>query len=226
MSRLWVTRTQPSAQRSAVNWASAGFDPLIAPLLTVRGVERFDPISETAELIFTSANGVRFSGLKGEGARQQQRVYAIGDATALAAREAGFVKIVTSGGYWKTLIQTIENKEQSIVHISGLHVRGRIVDTLAASGFHAERRIVYRTDPVTEWPIPSTEISAVALYSPMAAHTLASLPRRDLTRLTAYCLSPAVAEALGDLGDMLGDIRVAAEPTEAALIACSGGAAG
>lgn len=226
MSRLWITRTRPSAESSALKWAEAGFEPHIAPLLTVSAIEDFAPISETADLIFTSANGVRLSGLRGEGARRNQTIYAIGEATAQAAREAGFVKIVTSGGNWKTLIQTIDNERQSFVHISGLHVRGRIVDALASKGLRAERRIVYRTDPVSDWPLSPIEIRAAALYSPLAARTLAALPKRDLNHLTAYCLSPAVAQALGELRLTLDFVHIAAEPTEAALIACSGGAAG
>lgn len=210
--RIWITRTEPAAQRSADAWREAGFEPVIAPLLMVHPIPQTESISDQATLIFTSAHGVRHCGIKGDG----RLIYTVGDATACVAREYGFHHIVSAGGDWKSLIQAIEITRNPIVHMSGETIRGAVVETLIERGLEARRQIVYTTNPVTNWPVDLEQIEAVALYSPMASSTLMTLPKRDLSNLTAYCLSPNVAAPLERL-----KTRIAERPTEAALIACS-----
>lgn len=211
-TRIWITRTEPAAQPSADAWREAGFEPVIAPLLTVHPVPQTESISDQATLVFTSAHGVRHCGIKGDG----RLIYTVGDATARVAREYGFHHIVSADGDWKSLIQVIEITEKSIVHMSGEAIRGAVVETLIERGMHARRQVVYTTNPVTNWPLDLEQIEAVALYSPMASSTLMTLPERDLSNLTSYCLSPNVAAPLEGL-----KTRIAERPTEAALIACS-----
>ena len=211
-TKLWITRTAPDASRSAQAWKAAGFDPLIAPLIEISAVENSESIPDKAELIFTSANGVRHCGVRGD----DRRVYAVGEATAETARLQGFSNVVFGDKDWKRLSEIIEKTENSILHISGSIVRGRLVETLRERGFNASRRVVYRTSPVKKWPIDVETVQAVALYSPLAAEALMSLPMRDLSSLTAYCLSPNVAAPLSSL-----DVRIASQPNEMSLIACS-----
>jgi len=209
---IWITRTEPATQRSAEAWREAGFAPVIAPLLTVHPIPQTEPISDRAILIFTSAHGVRHCGIKGDG----RLIYTVGDATARVAREHGFQHIVSAAGDWKSLMQVIEKTENPLVHMSGETISGAVVETLIERGLQARRQIVYATNSITKWPVNLEPIDAVALYSPMASITLMALPKRDLSNLTAYCLSPNVAAPLQGL-----KTRIAERPTEAALIACS-----
>ncbi|MGB6230025.1 MAG: uroporphyrinogen-III synthase [Litorimonas sp.] len=211
-NRVWITRTEPAAERSASAWAAAGFRPISAPLLKIRPVRWDGTVADGSRLIFTSANAVRHCGLRG-GA---QHVYAVGDATARAAREAGFDTVLSGKGDWQTLMDIIDSKDGPFLHLSGREVRGRIVETLRKCGAIAERAIVYESVAVGGWPIDPEAIDGVALYSPKAAETLMSLPPRNLARLTAYCLSETVATPLESM-----DVRIAAEPNEDALIACA-----
>lgn len=210
-TKLWITRSAPDAVKSREAWEAAGFDPVIAPLLTVLPVQNVRYIPNDAELIFTSANGVRHCPIPGD----DRRVYAVGEATAKAAKAHGFNNIKSGDKDWKKLSKIIEKTENSILHISGLTVRGRLVETLRERGLNASRRIVYRTEPVNDWPINVASVQAIALYSPLAAETLMSLPARDLSSCTAYCLSPNVAAPLSGL-----KVCVADQPNELSLIAC------
>lgn len=183
-----------------------------APLLRVTPVSWDGDVPDDAELIFTSAHGVRQSGIEGD----SRRVYTVGDATALAARDAGFTNVVSAKGDWKGLLEIIEPTERPILHIHGETVRGALVERLKAQGLSASSRIVYRTEAVTDWPVDPADFDAVALYSPRAAETLIALPPRNLDHLTAYCLSENVAQPI--LGPK---VRIAASPNEESLIACS-----
>lgn len=211
-TRIWITRTEPAAQRSAEAWRDAGFEPVIAPLLTVHPITQTEPIADEATLIFTSAHGVRYCGIKGDG----RLIYTVGDATARAAREHGFQRVISADGDWRSLVQIIEKTNNPHVHISGTIIGGTVVGTLTKRGMSARRQIVYDTHSVIRWPISLERMEAVALYSPMASRTLMALPKRDLSSVTAYCLSPNVAAPLEGM-----KTRIADHPTEAALIACS-----
>ncbi|WP_298917722.1 uroporphyrinogen-III synthase [uncultured Algimonas sp.] len=210
--RVWITRTQPAAARSARVWAEAGFKPVVAPLLRVEPLGAVSDLPNRAPLIFTSAHGVRHSGLVGD----ERRVYAIGRATADEAAAQGFSDIVSANGNWTSLVHRVEKTREQIFHISGETVRGRIVETLRDRGLSAERRVVYRTRPVCNAPIDVASVQAVALYSPLASETLMALPETDLSHLTAHCLSANVAAPLSGM-----TVRIAKSPDESALIACS-----
>lgn len=212
-----MTRTRPNADRSAERWREAGFDPVIAPLLTVRPVADQPLVPDDAELIFTSANGVRFCGLQGN----DRRVYTVGKATADAAKASGFTNVTSGDKDWKTLSQIIEKTDNPIVHLSGSVVRGDLVGDLRERGFKATRQVVYETVPVTSWPIDVDDVNAVALYSPLAAETLMNLPVRDFSSLTAFCLSENVAAPLCKNGVTGMTVHIAKNPNEMSLIACS-----
>lgn len=211
-SRLWITRTEPDATRSARAWADVGFEPIVAPLLTIAPVAVATDIPDAAELIFTSSHGVRHCGIQPDA----RRIYTVGDATERAAREAGFTDVISASGDWKALVGTVQATERELVHIGGRTVRGTLVDSLRARGFRVSRRMVYESSPVTEWPLDPEQIDAVALYSPMASETLMALPPKRLDWLTAYCLSANVAAPLRGPRIVIADA-----PNEASLVACS-----
>src|ERR1700760_3247119 len=87
--KIWITRAQPGADATAERVRLMGHEPIIAPLLAVKLAPGVDvSLSGVAALAFTSANGVRaFADLSGERAI---RVFAVGAATAEAAKAAGF----------------------------------------------------------------------------------------------------------------------------------------
>ncbi|HKR88350.1 MAG TPA: uroporphyrinogen-III synthase, partial [Phenylobacterium sp.] len=95
--KIWITRAQPAAAATAERVRGLGHDALVAPLLAVHDVEDVEiDLAGVAALAFTSANGVRaFAARSGERGLQ---VFAVGGATAQAARQAGFGSVLSSDG--------------------------------------------------------------------------------------------------------------------------------
>lgn len=211
-SRVWITRTQPGATASARAWAEAGFDPVIAPLLSAHPVQDAHEIALDAHLVFTSAHAVRHCGVNPD----DRPVYTVGDATAEVARRYGFTQVVSAKGDWTDLLATIPNTAAPIVHLSGRVVRGALVAGLQKRGLNASRIVVYDTRTVEDWPLDPASVQAVAFYSPMAVQTFRALPARPVSHMTAYCLSSVIADGLTGLTK-----KIAHRPDEAALIACS-----
>ena len=71
--------------------------PAVAPLLAIRPIPQPAPdLTGVAALAFTSANGVAaFAALTPDRSRP---VFTVGDATAQAARAAGFARVESAGG--------------------------------------------------------------------------------------------------------------------------------
>ncbi len=209
---VWITRTRPSADESADMWRAAGFTPLVLPVLKVRAIESGTVPRDTV-IIFTSKNGVAH--FKGNG----QRAICVGDATAKKARAAGYRNVVSVDGTSAdvtTWVQQNLPKTHPICHVSGWHVRGSISEDLQASGFSASRLKTYRSFPIQAWPDQPVDLAA--FYSPLAAQVFAQEAEgRDVSALTAVCISAATAQALEGL--MLAGCVIAANPREDEQIA-------
>lgn len=213
MTKLWLTRTQPAADDSAVIWASAGFEPLVEPLLTIETVEH-QKVSDEAVLIFTSKNGIDHLVCAG------QRAICVGDATAAKARAAGYRDVVSVDGTSENVTEWIaENVStaQPLIHISGWHVRGSITEDLNALGYLAKRVKVYQSIQSPNWP--EDPFPYVVFYSPLAARTFTEIAIdlcKDISKVTAICISQATAGELSALA--LQSVVIAKRPREDELI--------
>ena len=90
--RVWVTRAQPGADRTADRLLALGYVPVVLPLLALEAIFQPNPdLSDVWALAFTSRNAVTaFAPLTPDRALP---VFAVGDATAEAARAAGFADV-------------------------------------------------------------------------------------------------------------------------------------
>jgi uroporphyrinogen-III synthase len=223
--RVWVTRAEPGARATAERLRALGFEPLVAPLLEVRLIPG-GPIDLTgvAALAFTSANGVAAFA-----ARSPERalpVFAVGVATAAAARAAGFTDVVSADGDVEALAPVIAARrpgDGTVLHLAPTEPAGDLVAALTALGVNAGREIVYETvalPPDAEFVAQLPTFDAVLLHSPKAARALADGLRvadpAVVSNLRAFCLSPNVAAPLADLG--LAAVHVAAAPNDTALL--------
>ena len=95
--KIWITRVQPAADVTAERVRAMGHDAVVVPLLEVQVLPDVDvDLRGVAALAFTSANGVRaFADKSGE---RGLKVFAVGAATALAARKAGFKSVLSADG--------------------------------------------------------------------------------------------------------------------------------
>jgi uroporphyrinogen-III synthase len=225
---VWVTRARPAADATAARLRGLGYEPLVAPLLEVRSLAG-GPIdlAGVAALAFTSANGV--AAFAARSTERDLPVFAVGATTTMAAREAGFVSVVSADGDVAALAGAIAARAPfsgEVLHPGAAEPAGDLIGALAKLGVPARALPVYETvsrapDEATAARIP--DLAAVLLHSPKAARVLADhLTYRRAPKLAALCLSDAVATPLRASG--LAVLSTAAEPNEAALLALLGAA--
>jgi len=211
MTRLLVLRPQPGADATARRAQALGLDALAVPLFTVRAVDWTPPDPGSLDaVLMTSANAARFGG-ENLARYHSLPLYAVGAATARAARDAGFAD-VTSGaadGAAIVALAVAQGKRRL------LHLAGRDHIPLNDRAVAIERRIVYASDAVSALPdLARKSISGGALgllHSVRAAQLFGELfdaARLDRSRLMIAGLSPAICAAAG-----VGWSRVAAAPT-------------
>lgn len=209
--RVWVTRAEPGAARTAARLTTLGFEPLVAPVLEVRPLTPFIDLSGVEALAFTSINGV-----EAFAARQNERtlpVFTVGDATAETARMAGFSDVRSAAGDVHTLARLLADATPGPVLTPGAAEPAGDLAALLAGRVAVRSLAVYEAVE-TAVPAPAG-FDAVLVHSPRAARALA-MHAWVLDDRLAVAISAAAAELLKDLG--LREIRIAAAPTEAALI--------
>lgn len=220
MRTVWITRTAPKADVSAKRFAQAGFNTLTAPLLTLAPPPSMPtPPPHDAILIFTSPNGVdAFCSLSNA---RHHPVVTVGDKTAQQCLNVGFSDVRSAGGSADNVTALIlhnPDKSRPYWHMAGRHIRGTIVQDLNAAGLNARRETLYASAPITKWPdVDIGRVDIIALYSPLAAGTLAGF-NPELSQTTTLCISPAVDAALYPLRPSAR--MIAAAPTEAAMLEC------
>lgn len=212
MRPLAVLRPEPGNKATCERIRAGGGIPLALPLFIVRPLEWRAPPAERFDALFlTSANAVRHGGVGLETYRGLP-VFAVGEATAAAARMAG----LTVAAVGTRDAAELAGRARAHGVRRALRLAGHDRATIDRSGV-AETIAVYASEARTPTP---AEIAALAgsvalLHSPRAAARLAALvPDRSTVRLAA--ISPATLAAAGP-GWATAD--VAAVPDDAALIA-------
>lgn len=201
--RIWITRTQPGAEATAERVRAMGHDAVVAPLLAVRQVTDAQiDLKGVAALAFTSANGVRaFAEQSGE---RSLRVFAVGAATAQAARAAGFHTVLSADGDVDALAEGIAARRGqlrgAVLHPGAAEPAGDLAGALEKHGVEARRVILYETGPVklsAEETDRLLKSDAALLHSPRAAKALAQLLKsHPQPNLRALGLSKAVLKPL------------------------------
>lgn len=217
---VWITRARPGAEATAAKVAALGFTSIIDPLLEVAPIAASIDLGGVSALAFTSANGVQaFSGLTDA---RSPPVFAVGRATASAAREAGFAQVSSADGDVEDLARLIsEVSPGPILWAGAREPAGDLVAALNQAGVAARGVAVYET--IERAPSEATlalldQPLTVLLHSPRAARRLAqTLHRRPARALRALCLSEAVAAGLPRLDDP-SSVACAPRPDETALL--------
>ncbi len=151
---VFITRPLDDAVPLRDRWAALGFEPVVTPLLTIQPRAMAAPaLDGMRALAFTSANGVRaFAALSPERALP---VYAVGEATAAAARQAGFVHVDAAGGDVASLAALITARTPGpVFHGAGASLAGDLAGSLGAQGLSVRRETLYQAVPVAVLPEP------------------------------------------------------------------------
>jgi uroporphyrinogen-III synthase len=222
---IWITRAMPGAASTAERVRAMGREVLVEPLLEVRPAPgaRLD-LDGAAALAFTSANAVRaFAALSRE---RSLAVFAVGDATASAARAEGFANVESAAGDLAALAALLASRRDvlgdgPIVYPAPAAPAGDLAALAASAGIVVREAPLYETvrrppPPALTRRLPS--IDGVLLHSARAAGALAAfLQTHPAVHLTAFCLSAQVSEPLRR--SRLAAVRVAGKPDERALLA-------
>lgn len=207
MRRVLVLRPEPGATATVGRARERGLDAIAMPLFEIEPVEWAVPDPAGFDgLLLTSANAVRHGGKELHALRGLQ-VYAVGEPTGRAAREAGFdVASIGEGGV-ERLLGSID-PGLSLLHLSG-------EDRTRASARQKITQIsVYRSREL-ENPGEVPRDCVALVHSPRAGRRLAELVR-DRGRIAIAAISAQAAEAVGS-GWLLVD--AAAAPSDEALLA-------
>ncbi|HEX3364069.1 uroporphyrinogen-III synthase [Phenylobacterium sp.] len=201
--RIWITRAQPGADATAERVRALGHEAVIAPLLVVRPLPDVQiDLGGVAALAFTSANGVRtFADISAE---RSLRVFAVGAATAQAARAAGFKLVLSADGDVEALAEGIGQRRGelrgAVLNPSAAEPAGDLVGALERQGVAAHRVVLYETAPLKledEAVAQLVTCDAVLLHSPRATQVLAALLKTNpAPKLRALGLSKAVLKPL------------------------------
>jgi uroporphyrinogen-III synthase len=228
--RVLVTRPMPDGERTAASLRARGYDVLAAPLMQVKPIAA-DLGGDWSAVIISSANAVRALDATQIGLLSKLPLFAVGQRSAEAAREAGFTNVRSANGDADDLIRLVAtshaDKAATYLYLAGEDRAADVEGELAKRGIKARTVIVYQNvtqayPPELVDALRNSEIGVVLHFSRRSAENYmngaktAGLEQVALAP-THFCLSAQVAEPLRAAG--VGQIAVAPEPNEAALLA-------
>ena len=187
------------------------------PLFEVRPLAWEAPAPDEFDaLLIGSANAIRHGGTGLESFRSKP-VYAVGDATAAAAEEAGFTIAISGQGGLQGLLGILAGPLR-LLRVAG----AEHVPLTPPAGVEIETRVAYESVPLPLSPQLAARLAAgalVLLHSAAAArHFAAECDRLQVLRhiIGLAALGPRIAAAAGEGWR---EVRAASEPREAALLA-------
>ena len=209
MRRLVILRPEPGASTTAERARERGLEPVIVPLFEIEPVGWRAPQAGGFDgLLLTSANAVRMAG-KELSKLRALRVYAVGEATAAAARESGFAIAGTGDAGIDRLLGSIE-PQLKLLHLAGEDRRqpAGVRQTITAI-------TVYRAKPLDRPDLSQAEGAVLLVHSPRAGRRLGERTT-DRGSMVIAAISPAAAEAAGDGWER---VEVAEAPNDEAVLA-------
>jgi len=235
-----VTRPSPDDETTAKALRARGFEVLRAPML------RFEPVpfqddadANYGAVIVTSANALRAIAPHLASRLVKLPLFAVGENTAEAARDAGFGEVIASKGDAGALRDLVLARAKSkqlrkaspILYLAGADLARDLASELGEDGFTVVTQTTYRMVPAPSLPqevcdaFVAHEIEAVLHYSRRSARAFLEAARAGGVEISALalpqcCISPAVAVVLRDAGAT--QVTAAASPDENALFEALG----
>jgi uroporphyrinogen-III synthase len=209
MSRVVVLRPEPGASETAARARQLGLEPILMPLFDVEpvGWEAPDP-AEFDALLLTSANAIRYGGEQLTGLRALP-VHAVGEATARAARDAGFDMASIGDGGVDELLDSLD-PSLWLLHLCAEERREpqAALQTITPLA-------VYQSKERPLVDVSAAQGAIVLFHSPRAARRFAELAG-ERESISIAAISPAAADAAGT---GWGCVEIAEHPNDHALLA-------
>jgi uroporphyrinogen-III synthase len=214
--RVLVTRPEPEAQSFAQALAARGHIALLAPMLRVEARPAPGHLEErlaaAQAVLVSSANGAR--ALAAATKVRGYRLFAVGDATQRAARQAGFGDVTSAGGDSPALIAFVSKRltpaDGPVAHVGGAHRAGDVTGALRAAGFRVDEITLYETRPADVVPedvsqaIQAGGIDAATFFSPRTAQAFVKVATQAglapfFAGVAAVAISPAALDGASGL---------------------------
>jgi len=219
--RVWVTRSEPGASRMAARLAEAGYETVVAPVLTIEPL----PVSDSAldsvrarlakgavDAVFLSEHavepGLRALQLAGVGSRRL-RVIAVGPRTAERLAEFGLQALAPALASSEGLLAMPEFAKvagRKIIILAGEGGRDQLRQGLAERGAQVDGLALYRRRPVPEkclqGMIETAQIQAISVssgdgFQSAAQVWFAARGRPDVAVFTPSARVTGMGEGLG-----------------------------
>jgi|SRR5665213_1727547 len=216
-----VTRPHPDNEATAAALRARGFDVLLAPMLRFEALAfQDDADTSYGAVIATSANALRGFGQRPAGQRLLKLpLFAVGEHTAAAAKDAGFDTIVSARGDAAALREAVLarvkakqlKKASPLLYLAGADLARDLAGDLGERGFTVVTQTTYRMIPVTDFSrevsdgFAASRIQAVLHYSRRSARAFVEAARTAGVEISALaipqcCISDAVAAIVRDAG--------------------------
>jgi uroporphyrinogen-III synthase len=221
-----ITRPEPAANETARIVAERGYNPVLAPMLTIAAHRLPRPKATHQAILVTSANALPALDNFDRGIP----VMAVGDATAARAGKAGFTRVASAGRDAVALAGLVEQMctpdGGPLYLASGAGQGATLASALRQSGFTVRRVVAYGAKPVRQLPqaaidaIDGTTLRHAMFFSSATATAFVACIMGRAGRLEgveALAISPSTARALAPLPWLR--IRVASHPNQDELVA-------
>ncbi|MEM8553266.1 MAG: uroporphyrinogen-III synthase [Pseudomonadota bacterium] len=218
-----ILLTRPKAQADAfarrIEDVMGPGEIVISPLLeivpkgTPPDLDRFDAI------VLTSANAVTTWSIK---ANEGMVAYCVGDATARAAKAAGFA-VKSASGDWRALAKVLsaERPFGRLLYLRGEHTVGDLKHTLSVCGLDVSEQIVYAQNARDLTPEAAKVLAKphpvlIPVFSPRSAKLLGPHLNAAAAETHIAAISPAVRDALPV--QTVSRLEVATHPTAESVL--------
>lgn len=207
MRPLVLIRPEPGLSSSADRARAMGLEVIRWPLFRIEPVAWSVPDADDFDaMLLTSANAVRQAG-SGLSQVSGLPVYAVGGATAEAARQADLSVIGVGEAGVDALLQTVP-ANQRLLHLTGAEQAPRSVERTIRDV------IVYRSVPIEGATPTALARSVIAVHSPRAGRELAARIT-DRAAISLAAISEAAASACGSGWEQ---VAIAEKPGDGPLL--------
>ncbi|NRG16891.1 uroporphyrinogen-III synthase [Rhizobiales bacterium] len=225
--RLLVTRPEPQASKTAARLRALGHDAVVAPLLEVEAIVNAEiPCSGIAAVAVTSARAIDAVLCRDEWkCLRDLPVFAVGEKSARAAKDAGAANVATGRGTVGDLAALIGGSGvgSTVLYLAGRERSGDLGGKLAAFGIDCRTVEIYAANVASELPddvstgLETGGIDAVLVYSRRSAETFERLTNilKIRRNFKAFSISKQAGEPLAGRFEVI----TAREPNEEALFA-------
>ena len=151
--RVLVTRAAADGERTAAALAERGHTALLAPVLEIRAGSTPLPAGRFAATLATSAHAVAAQ-TAGIDRLHAYPLFAVGDATARAARQAGFKDVRVSRGDGRDLAALLAltlPRPAGLLYLAGRDRKPATEEALAEAGYAVTAWEAYAAEPAAAW---------------------------------------------------------------------------